>query len=237
MKEDKPRPLIEHIIELRSVLLSCFFYLLVGMLVSLFFSDKIYEFLITPLTARFPQYTSIIYTSVTEPITTELRISFYSSIILTFPFILKKIWCFVKIGLTPNEIKIVSKYGVSAILLFILGLLFAYYIAIPTILEGLSKWSFSQNAKFLPKMSESLTFILILMISFGISFQIPIIMITLDRLRILPINKQRKYWREYIALVTIISAIVTPPDAISMILLSIPMVLLYLMTMIAMKTR
>lgn len=231
MTNDTPKPLIEHIIELRSVLLTCFVYIITGMVVSILFADYIFQFLMKPLT-KCVKESSIVYTSITEPIATELRIAFYSSILLSFPFIVRKIWTFISIGLKSREILFAKKYGCIAILLFGIGIIFAYYIAIPTIVNGLSSWSVSKNAVFLPKMSDSISFVLLLMLAFGLSFQIPIVMLFLDKTGICTIAKQSKCWREYIAAVTIISAIIAPPDALSMIFMAGPLIILFIVTIL-----
>lgn len=232
MPKDVPRSLLYHIIELRSVLLSCFLYIVFGMIGSMFFSDDIFHFLMRPLSRCFASGQRIVYTSVAEPISTELKISFYSSLLFSFPFIIRKLWGFLSIGLKEKEVLFIKKYGYFSVFLFILGIVFAYCIAIPIIVEGLTSWSFSKNGMFLPKMSENVSFILILMLSFGISFQLPIVMFFLDRTNVFSMTKQRIFWREYIAIVIIISAIITPPDALSMVFMALPLIILYCVTIL-----
>lgn len=231
MNNDTPKPLIEHIIELRSVLLACFAYIIMGMIISILFADYIFQFLMKPL-IKYMKEGSVVYTSITEPIATELRIAFYSALVLSFPLIVRKVWLFVSAGLNPREILFVKKYGCITILLFCIGIIFAYYIAIPTIVNGLSSWSVSKNAIFLPKMSDNVSFVLFLMLAFGISFQIPIVMLFLDKTGICTIAKQSECWREYIAAVTIVSAIVAPPDALSMIFMAGPLIILFIITIL-----
>lgn len=233
---DTPKPLLEHIIELRAVLFSCFAYITIGMVVTMYFSENIFCFLMNPLRECL-KGENIVYTSITEPITTELRVAFYSSFLISFPFILRKIWSFVRVGLKESEILFIRRYGFIAFFLFIVGIVFAYYLAIPIIIKGLSTWSFSKNAIFLPKMSENISFILILMVSFGLSFQIPIIMSFMDKIGIVSFSKQQYYWREYVTTIIIISAIITPPDALSMLMLACPLIVLYVATILFIRLK
>jgi sec-independent protein translocase protein TatC len=228
MKEDKPKTLIEHILELRSVILSSASYIALGMLISFFFSKQIFDFLTEPLRAI--SQSKVVYTSITEPATTEFKIAFYVSLLLTSPLILKKMWWFVSPGLLHNEIATIKKYFFITCSLFVSGVVFAYYIVIPSTMNALMHWSFSKNSIFLPKMSENIVFVLIMMLAFGLSFQIPIIMIVLDKLKLISLEKQRKRWREYTACIVIVSAVITPPDVLSMLFLAVPLALLYYST-------
>jgi sec-independent protein translocase protein TatC len=224
-EEEKPKTLLEHILDLRNVLLNSCFYILCGMLLCFVFSSTIFEILIKPLTDS--TNSKIIYTSITEPISVDLKIAFYSSLILSSPFIIKKFWWFIKPGLLLREKRVIKKYFLISSTLFVSGLVFSYYLIIPSIIKSLAQLSFAKNIVFYPKISENISFILMLLLSFGISFQLPIIMIILDKLKLIPMQKQKNIWREYITCVFIISAIITPPDILSMLFLAIPLVILY----------
>ncbi|MDR2074780.1 MAG: twin-arginine translocase subunit TatC, partial [Holosporales bacterium] len=235
MKEDTTKTLVEHILELRSVILSSAIYIVLGMLVSFLFSKQIFDFLIEPLRAM--GQSKMIYTSIIEPATTEFRIAFYVSLLLTSPLILRKIWWFISPGLLHNEIVMIKKHFFIICALFVCGIVFAYYVVIPNTISVLMNWSFGKDSIFLPKMSENIMFILVMMLAFGISFQIPVIMVVLDKLNLIPFAKQRKWWREYTACIAIISAVITPPDIISMLFLAVPLILLYYVTIFVAHLR
>ncbi|MDR1488374.1 MAG: twin-arginine translocase subunit TatC [Holosporales bacterium] len=230
--EDKPKPLVKHILELRSAILHSFAYVLGGMLVSFAFYNYIFEFLLKPVKSAIGTSSKIIYTSVAEPIATELRVVFYSGLLLTFPFVINNIWKFIKPGLRLNEYITIRKYMYFITVLFIIGIIFAYCIVVPNILYVLTKTLANKNnIMFLPKISENISFVIVIVMSFGFSFQLPLIMIILDKIKIIPFSRQKSIWREYIAVIVIISAIITPPDVLSMIFLAVPLILLYCLTL------
>lgn len=239
---DKARPLIEHILEFRSVILQSFLCIIICMIISFIFIDHIFNFIIAPLKHILKNETKIVYTSIMEPITTEFRLSFYSAIIISFPLILRNIWKFIKTGLYENEKQSIKNGAIGSFTLFVIGLAFAYYIVMPSIFMAICNMAplggvDSNVTTFLPKMSDNVSFIIMMMLSFGISFQIPLVMIFLNKLKILSFKKQQKIWREYTTCIVIISAIITPPDALSMIFLAVPLILLYFLTLFIFGNR
>ncbi len=237
MKEDTPKTLVEHILELRTVLLNSVLYVFGGMVFAVLCSQQIFDFLMMPLRKIMKQGSGIVYTSITEPIATELKVAFYTSILLSFPFIVRELWKFVRPGLKPIEISIVKKYCWLSVVLFLSGAVFAYYCVVPNVIEAIFHWSLSSMATFLPKMSENISFVLVLIMAFGFSFQIPIVMLVLDKLQVISFVQQKKVWREYIICIMIISAIITPPDVLSMLLLAFPLIFWYGMTLIIVFLR
>lgn len=227
--KDNPKTLMEHIIDLRSVIFHSFVFIIFCMILSGIFIDDITNFILSPIIKFIPKSTKVVYTSITEPFTTHMRITFYTSLFFSFPYIMFEIWKFIRPALTQKETYYIKYIMISSHILFILGSIFAFYIVVPNIISFLTSSSESGNnfMQFLPKMSENVSFILILILSFGLSFQIPIVMILLDRLHIVSIQIQKRVWREFVMCIVILSAIITPPDAFSMILLSVPLISLY----------
>jgi sec-independent protein translocase protein TatC len=170
--------------------------------------------------------------------TVELRVSFYTALLISVPFIMNRVWSFVKPGLKKKETIAVKRGAITSVILFITGAIFAYYIVVPNvirILVGMIKST--PNIVFMPKVGENVSFVIIMLLSFGISFQLPIIMILCDKLKIISAKKQRKMWREYITCTVIVAALITPPDAISMLLLACPLIFLYFFTIFYFKIR
>jgi sec-independent protein translocase protein TatC len=110
--------------------------------------------------------------------------------------------------------------------LFMAGAAFAFYVVIPYIFELFIE-SNARYAEFLPKIGDNISFIVIVMFSFGLSFQTPLLIIALDRLKILRVQTIQKLWREVILAIIVISAIITPPDAFSMFFLAAPLIALF----------
>lgn len=230
---DNPKSFIEHLIDLRSVIVRSVFAVIISMITCCVFVDNIIEFLLSPIKTVLQSKNidfNVIYTSVSEPLTTDLRVCFYTSLVFVFPFILYEIWKFVKVALTDKEKLVIKKILITSNILFFLGVIFAFFVVIPNILNFLIDGK--GFLKFLPKLSENVSFMMILLLSFGISFQIPVVMIGLDKLHIISIKVQRRIWREFVASIVVISAIITPPDALSMIFLAVPLIALYFLSIL-----
>lgn len=231
--EDKPENLLSHIIALRKVIVNSCFAVLIAMIFVFIFIDQITEFISYPLIYAINNYgksQNLIYTSVSELFSLQLKLSFYTSLAICFPYILYEFWKFIKPGLKEKEIKISKKFILLASGFFFIGVLFAFYIVIPNIFRIFL--SNDSNFEFLPRISENISFIIVLMLSFGISFQLPILIYILDKLRILRITTLRKLWREIILVIVVLSALITPPDAMSMLLLAGPLIILYFLSLI-----
>ena len=227
--KDNPKSLIEHVIELRGVLVNSSFAILLSMIACYIFIDEIFNFVSKPLfeTLRLSHLPEkIIYTSVTEIFTTHMKLAFYTSILICFPYICWQFWKFVSPGLFEHELKMATRIISIAPILFAFGAAFAFYVVIPNVLLALLG-NPSSSQQFLPKMSENISFILIMMLSFGISFQMPLAIFVLDKYKILRAKTLQKLWREVILAIIIVSAIITPPDVFSMAFLAAPLIVLY----------
>ena len=234
--KDSSKTLLQHIIELRSVLINSGLFIIISMVVCYLFIDEIYGFIIQPLLVALKLAdikNKIIYTSITEVFTTHFRLAFYSSLFISFPYILNQVWKFIKSGLLENEFKIIRRLVIVVPLLFIIGSVTAFYVIIPEVFLALIQAS--SSAEFLPKMSENVSFIIIMMLSFGISFQMPVIIFLLDKLNILKAKTLQKLWREVILTIIVISAIITPPDAFSMMFLAVPLMILFFVSVVFCK--
>lgn len=231
--DDKPENLLSHIIALRKVLVNSCFAIFIAMILAFIFIDQITEFVAAPLLKALAAYnksSNLIYTSITELFSLQLKLSFYTSLAVCFPYILYQFWTFIKPGLKQKEIDISKKFILLATGFFFAGMTFAFYIVIPNIFKVFL--TNVTNVDFLPRISENISFIIVLMISFGISFQLPILIYILDRLKILRISTLRKLWREIILAIVVLSALITPPDPMSMAFLAAPLIILYFLSLV-----
>lgn len=230
---DKPENLLTHIIALRKVIINSCFAVFIAMVIAFIFIDQITEFISYPLLnaiTSFKRSPNLIYTSITELFSLQLKLSFYTSIAVCFPYIIYQFWKFIKPGLKKNEIKVSKKFIFLTSGFFFTGMFFAFYIVIPNVFKVFL--NIDTPFVFLPRISENISFIVVLMISFGLSFQLPIFIYVLNKLRILRISTLRKLWREVILVIIVLSAILTPPDAVSMALLALPLIILYLLSLL-----
>ncbi|MDR1034956.1 MAG: twin-arginine translocase subunit TatC [Holosporales bacterium] len=231
---DRPKTLFEHIVELRSVIVNSSLAIIISMILCYLIIDSIFDFVAKPLTKVLEsagRSGELVYTSIPEIFSTHLRIAFYSSLTICFPYIILQFWKFVRPALSVNENKIIIRIIFVISILFTAGAAFAYYIVIPNIFTIFIKQS-SVPAKFLPRIGENVSFIVLLMFVFGLSFQMPLLILAIDKLKILKISTITKLWREVILAIVILSAIVTPPDAFSMFFLAAPLVLLFIISIL-----
>jgi Twin arginine targeting (Tat) protein translocase TatC len=230
MENEKSLSLFEHLEELRSRLIRTIIYIILGSFLVWFFYQDFFKLLANPVTAAMNKIgAQFLITGVAEGFTLKLQISAIFGIILSFPFIILEIWGFISPALKQSEKKALLTVIPFSIILFLAGILSAYF-TLPIGIE----WLINQNpegARFMPSMSETLLFIAKMELAFGVLFQMPIVIIFLAKIGLVKSELLIKFWREALIIICIIVAIITPTtDAFTMILMSAPMLLLYLIT-------
>lgn len=225
--EEHKMSLTEHLIELRKRLIHSVIILCIGFGVCYYYKDWIFDIITQPLTQVLPKNSYLIYTGLTEAFFVYMKLAFFASLIITSPFILYQIWKFISPGLLPKEKKYVVPFVLSSSLLFISGILFGYFIVLPPAF----KFFVSFNNKYLQAMisfKDYLSLFVTFLLGFGLSFELPIFIFFLTKLGIVNakmLSKQRRY---ALLIIFIVAAILTPsPDALSQILMAIPLMFLY----------
>jgi sec-independent protein translocase protein TatC len=227
-------PLLDHLIELRRRLIISGAGLIIAWGACYYFGDELLNFLIQPLKDQLsnrPDF-RIIYTALTEAFITRVQISFWAACFLSFPIIASQVWMFVAPGLYKNERGAFLPYLVATPALFFLGGALAYYVIFPAAFHFFLSFEQPATAASLaisaePKISEYLSLSLTLIFAFGLAFQMPVALTLLARVGLITsqfLVKQRRY---AIVLNFAAAALVTPPDAISMTGLALPLCLLY----------
>ncbi|WP_437231033.1 twin-arginine translocase subunit TatC [Planctomicrobium sp. SH661] len=165
--------------------------------------------------------------NVQEAFMTYLKVSLVAAVILSSPWIFYQIWQFVAAGLYHHERKYVYVYGSMSLVLFLTGALFCYYAVFPFVLNFLL--GFNSALKITPqiRLSEWISFAVVLPLMFGISFQLPLAMLFLERINIFQASVYREQRRMAILVIAILSSILTPADPMSMLLMMIPLIFLY----------
>ncbi len=226
--------LFSHLIELRSRLLKAAVTVLVVLVALLPFADDLYTRLAAPLVARLPAGAHLIATQVTSPFVTPLKLALYTSLFITMPMILYQLWAFVSPGLYRSEKRLARPLLVAAMALFYLGCAFAYFLVLPAAFKFLIAVT-PAGVEMMTDINHYLNFVVLMFFAFGMCFEVPVVVVMLAAVGIVDIHKLRRWRRYAIVCAFAVSAVVTPPDVTSMIMLAIPMCLLYELGLVAVR--
>jgi len=224
--DEKKLPLTSHLQELRKRLILSFISIGVGFFICYYFSDTLFNILAAPLMKMMPKGGSLIFISVAEAFFTYMKVAFIAGIILTSPFILYQIWAFVAPGLYQKEKKYVVPFVLGGSFFFALGVLFGYFVAIPVGFKFLLGYA-TDFIKPMPSMKEYLSFSIKFLLAFGLVFEFPVVLVLLARIGVIDaktLARKRKY---AILLIFIFAAVMTPPDPVSQVLMALPLMGLY----------
>lgn len=226
--DDSRAPLMDHIIELRKRLIWSFAALGLAFVVCLYFAHPILGFLVHPLKAA--GQARIVYTAVFGGFLTEVKVAFFAGLMLSFPVIANQLWQFVAPGLYRKEKKALLPFLIATPVLFLMGASLAYFVAIPLALKYLLGFSGDLGGvqqEALPELSLYLGFIMQFLFGFGAAFLLPVLLMLLERAGILTRQQLIKFRRYAIVVNFAIAMVLSPPDAGSMMLMALPLVLLY----------
>jgi sec-independent protein translocase protein TatC len=227
--DDKKQPLTSHLGELRKRLILSFIAMAVGFVACYAVKETIFDILAAPLLHIMQGMKidgTMIFTSVAEAFFAYMKVAFIAGIILTSPFLLYQVWAFVAPGLYQHEKRYAIPFLLGGSAFFALGVLFAYYVAIPMGFKFLLGYA-TDFIKPMPSMKEYLSFSIKFLLAFGLVFEFPVVLVLLARIGIINagmLSRQRKY---AILLIFVFAAVVTPPDLISQVLMAIPLMILY----------
>jgi len=222
------QPFIQHLKELRDRLVKGALAVVVVCVVLSVFPGpaQLYDFLAAPLIANLPDGTKLIATSVISPFMVPLKILLMTGFLIALPVVLYQAWAFVAPGLYAHEKKLVMPLVISSTLLFFIGVAFCYYFVFGQVFKFIQSFA-PKSITAAPDIEAYLSFVLTMFVAFGLSFEVPIVVIVLARMNVVTIQKLKDFRSYFIVLAFIIAAIVTPPDVVSQLALAIPMVLLY----------
>jgi sec-independent protein translocase protein TatC len=227
-------PLMDHLIELRRRLLWSFLTLALAFAVCLYFARPIFGFLVQPLIAAGQD--QLIYTAVFEAFFVEIKVAFFAALMVAFPIIAMQLWLFVAPGLYAKEKRAFLPFLFMTPFLFAAGAALAYYVAMPLALHFLLGYEgdiggIQQTA--LPGVGNYLDFSTRFIFGFGVAFLLPVLLMLLEKAGIVTRTQLKRGRRYAIVVAFVIAAILTPPDVISQLLLAIPLVLLYEVSLVA----
>lgn len=231
--DDSRAPLLDHLLELRRRLLYCILAIGLAFAVCWYFAEDIFAFLAHPLIQAGQK--KLIYTQLFEAFFVQIKVAFFSAMMVSFPVIANQLWQFVAPGLYRKEKRALLPFLLATPVLFLTGAAMAYYVAIPMALHFLLSFSGTVGGleqEALPAIGNYLSFVMQFLFGFGAAFLLPVLLMLLERAGIVT-RKQLIGARRYaIVGAFAIAAVLTPPDVGSQLLLAIPLTILYEMAII-----
>jgi sec-independent protein translocase protein TatC len=217
----------EHFDELRNRLVKCMVVFLMGFIICYFIAEPILELLRKPLFEVLPaDQRRLYFTNLFENFLTHLKVSGYASVFLFSPYYFYQVWAFVAPGLQPRERKFVVPFVCAASVFFVGGACFAYFVLMPIGFKYFISYGAPTDIPLLTIDSYYSTCLKLLLL-FGVAFELPVLVCLLGILGLVDARLLREQRKTAILAITVFSALFAPPDAVSMLLLGVPLVLLY----------
>ena len=218
--------LISHLLELRDRLMRAFAAVLLAFVPCAYYSNEIFTIVARPLSEKLPKGSSLIATSVIAPFMTPFKLAFFVALFIAMPVVIYQIWAFVAPGLYRHEKRFAVPLLVSSILLFYVGVVFAYFAVFPVMFEFFAATT-PVGVTMMTDINNYMDFVLTMFLCFGVAFEMPVIVVLLVLTGMVTVEKLKSS-RGYVLIgIFIIAAILTPPDAVSQTIMAVPMYLLY----------
>ena len=218
--------LISHLLELRDRLIKALMGIGLAFVPCMFYSNDIFSFISQPLLEKLPKGASLIATGVMTPFTTPFKLSFFIAAFIAMPWVIYQLWAFVAPGLYRHEKRFAVPLLVSAIVLFYIGMVFAYFFVFPVMFAFFTSTT-PKGVAMMTDINQYLDFVLVMFFAFGAAFEVPVAVVLLVITGMVKLEKLKEN-RGYVLLgIFIFAAMLTPPDAVSQSILAVPMYLLY----------
>ncbi|CAD6556101.1 twin-arginine translocase subunit TatC [Paraburkholderia sabiae] len=218
---------ISHLVELRDRIMRAGIAVIVVFVGLVYWAPDIFRLLARPLMNNLPKDGKMIVTDVTGSFFVPMKVTMLVAFVIALPIVLYQIWAFVAPGLYQHEKKLVGPLVGSSYTLFLCGMAFAYFVVFPTIFRVMAHYNAPLGAEMTTDIDNYLSFVLTMFIAFGVTFEVPIVVVLLVRMNILTIKKLKEIRPYVIVGAFVISAVVTPPDVFSQLILAIPLIVLY----------
>ncbi|HXJ51833.1 MAG TPA: twin-arginine translocase subunit TatC [Burkholderiales bacterium] len=219
---------MSHLIELRSRLVRA-----VGAVLALFLllfvwpgSGYIYDLLAAPLMSALPEGAKMIATGVITPFMVPVKVTALAAFLIALPYVLYQAWAFVAPGLYEHEKKLALPLVIASTVLFLAGVAFCYYIVFVRVFTFIHNFA-PKSITPAPDIEAYFSFVITMFLAFGVTFEIPIVVILLVRMGLVSVEKLRDARPYVIVGAFVVAAVVTPPDVLSQFMLALPMCLLY----------
>lgn len=238
-KDDKDEKLAEgtlisHLLELRNRLIRAFIAWVIALIPCAWKSNELFSFIALPIMHKLPKDAHLIATGVMSPFMTPLKLSMYVALFAAMPYLLYQVWAFVAPGLYRHEKRFALPLLVSSVILFYTGIAFAYLAVFPVVFQFFAKTT-PPGVTMMTDITNYLDFVMRMFLAFGIAFEAPVAVVLLVLTGLVSLEKLKSN-RGYVLIgIFIIAAMVTPPDALSMCSMALPMYGLYELGLLAAK--
>jgi sec-independent protein translocase protein TatC len=217
---------ISHLVELRDRLLRAIIAVVVALVCLFPWAKDIYALLAAPLLKALPAGATMIATDVTGTFLVPLKVTLMAAFLIALPYVLWQMWAFVAPGLYHHEKKLAVPVILSSFVFFLIGMSFAYFVVFPVAFGFFASYA-PEGVQMMTDIDKYLSFVLTMFIAFGVTFEVPVIVLVLVRLRMVTIEKLKAIRSYVIVGAFVVGAVFTPPDVVSQLLLAVPLWLLY----------
>ncbi|TXK62236.1 twin-arginine translocase subunit TatC [Alkalisalibacterium limincola] len=231
-EHEREEGLVTHLVELRARLVRAVLAVMLVFIALLPFAQRIYAQFAQPLLQQLPAGGQIIAIDVASPFFAPIKLAFFAALVIAMPVVLYQLWAFVAPGLYRHEKKLAVPLLVSAVALFYLGVVFAWFAVLPLVFAFLTAVT-PEGVAMMTDITRYLDFVLLMFMAFGLSFELPVAVVIMAALGWVDIDQLRAARPYVIVGIFVLAAIITPPDAVSQIMLGVPMCLLYELGIIA----
>ncbi|KVE36048.1 twin-arginine translocase subunit TatC [Burkholderia sp. TSV86] len=218
---------ISHLVELRDRIIRAGAAVIVVFLGLVYWAPDIFRLLARPLMENLPKGGKMIVTDVTGSFFVPMKVTMLVALVIALPVVLYQIWAFVAPGLYQHEKKLVTPLVGSSYVLFLCGMAFAYFVVFPTIFRVMAHYNAPLGAEMSTDIDNYLSFVLGMFVAFGVTFEVPVVVVLLVRMGVLSVKKLKEIRPYVIVGAFVVAAVVTPPDVFSQLMLALPLVLLY----------
>ena len=226
MNEQQEDSFISHLVELRDRLLRAVVAVVAIFVCLMPWAGDIYDILAHPMMSALPEGTKMIATGVVTPFFVPMKVTLLVAFVIALPFVLYQAWCFIAPGLYAHEKRLGLPLVVGSTVLFLAGMAFCYVFVFGTVFKFIAQFA-PKSITPAPDIEQYLAFVMSMFLAFGITFEVPVIVIVLVKLGIVDVAKLKEARPYVIVGAFVIAAVVTPPDVVSQLMLAVPMCLLY----------